>query len=269
MTTPGYHEFEIDVGKILKAELPGLIRNIADADLTLENVAQLPPKAKGAYVLLQSGHLVYAGKTDASHGFRDRLRKHAQNVQHRRNLDPRTISFKAVRIMVFSNFDVEAILIKELRKGDSTLLPWNFSGFGSNDPGHRREHQEPAKFDLECPLDLDRPLEFVSAGTYCVRDLLVILKRKLPYYFRYETDVSGKKANSQPTYASMTVGHAEQRAAVVVIGNEHPTLAGILKAVVDVLPKSAWQATVFPGRVILYRENISYHHALKTIRANA
>jgi hypothetical protein len=78
--------------------------------------------------------------------------------------------------MVFSNFDVETILIQEMRARGTDALPWNFSGFGSNDPGHRREGQEPAKFDLLYPVNLDRPL-----GKISVLEILNLLKRKLTY----------------------------------------------------------------------------------------
>lgn len=217
MSVAGYEEFEIDIEAILREQLPARFVKITPASLTLENVQNLPAAAKGAYVLLESGKYVYAGKTDARHGFRSRLERHAYSLKYRKNIDPNAIAFIAVRIMVFSNFDVETILIKQLRQANSSALAWNNSGFGSNDPGHRREHQEPAKFDVEHPVDVDRPLTFLKAGGHNVRDLLILLKRQLPYDFRYETDIVGKKKNGHPKYAKDTVGHQEQRAASITL----------------------------------------------------
>lgn len=257
--TEGYVEYEIDVEKVLREELPGVVERTAIAPLTLEAIASIPERAKGAYVLFENGAPVYAGKTDTRHGFRSRLARHYQTIQHRKGLDPTTIGFKAVRIMVFSNFDVEAILIKELRRQDPTALAWNFSGFGSNDPGHNREAQEPADFDKVRPVDIDRPLEFIPSGsTISALPLLATLKSNLPYLLRYETDLDAKGRPMRHT-----VGHIEQRNAPAITLPAGPiTLRGALKLVLAVLPRE-WRATVFPDRVILYRENVPYRYAVE------
>jgi hypothetical protein len=174
------------------------------------------------------------------------------------------MSFKAVRIMVFSNFDVEAILIQEMRKLDVDHLAWNDSGFGSNDPGHRREGQRPAPFDAQHPIDIDRPLEgAISAGTYNLRDLLVETKDKLPFLLRYETDEKSRDGEDI-TYGKHTVGHADQRAVEVVIPHDAPTMREFMNIVIAALP--GWQATIFPGRVILYREQAMYQYATEYFR---
>jgi len=258
----GYVEYEIDVEKVLRQELPGVVARAAIAPLTPQAIAALPEKAKGAYVLFEDGHPVYAGKTDTRHGFRSRLAKHHNTIQARQGLDPARIGFKAVRIMVFSNFDVEAILIKELREKDPTALRWNFSGFGSNDPGHNREAQEPADFDKERPVDIDKaiisPLQGRSVG---VLDLLISLKDQLPYTFRYETDAKGTKS------AYYTVGHIEQREAAPIQLPDAPfTVRQAVQWALNVLP-AGWRATVFPDRVILYRETTPYPYALEHLTA--
>lgn len=131
---PGYGEFEIDIPAVFKAQLPETLETIPAAILTLENVEALPEKVQGGYILMLDGARVYVGKTDADAGFRSRLRRHWNNIQHRIGLDPTKVSFKAVRIMVFHNFDVEDILIKRFAEIDGKPLTWNSSGFGSNDP---------------------------------------------------------------------------------------------------------------------------------------
>ncbi|MFC5343562.1 hypothetical protein ACETK8_10020 [Brevundimonas staleyi] len=259
----GYVEYEIDVEKVLRQELPGVVDSAAIAPLTLDAIAALPAKAKGAYVLFEDGHPVYAGKTDTRHGFRSRLAKHHNTIQDRQGLDPARIGFKAVRIMVFSNFDVEAILIKALREKDPTALRWNFSGFGSNDPGHNREAQEPADFDKERPIDIDKlivsPLQGRLVG---VLELLLSLKDQLPYTFRYETDAG---ANGRPSHHRL--GHADHREAAPIQLPDQPfTVRQAVQWALEVLP-SGWRATIFPDRVILYREATPYPYAREHLTA--
>lgn len=258
----GYIEYEIDVEKILRDELPGIIAVADAAPLTREAVNAMPERAKGAYVLYEDGHPVYAGKTDTRHGFRSRLGRHFETVQSRVNLDPARLSFKAVRIMVFSNFDVEAILIKELRRQDETALAWNFSGFGSNDPGHNREGQEPADFDKERPVDIDRPLPFIATGKMPLLKFLIALKDGLTYDFRYQTDPNDK---GKPSH--YRVGEVDQREAGDIELPDRPlTMREALGIVLAALP-AGWIATIFPNRVILYRENVKYQYAREYIQA--
>ncbi|MDA8172203.1 MAG: hypothetical protein M0Z48_10315 [Nitrospiraceae bacterium] len=259
----GYDEFELNIESVLRDQLPNFFHSVDEAPLTYSNVQTLPVGAKGAYMLLHGGVPVYAGKTDSRHGFRDRLKRHWYTLQHRQRLRIEDMSFKAVRVMVFSNFDVETILIEEMRLRDSAHLTWNDSGFGSNDPGRNREGQEPAEFDELYPIDIDKPLDVIRAGKYNLRDLLVDVKEKLPYLLRYETDETGRRGN-KVTYARHTVGHADQRAAEVDIPHDALTMREFLTIVIRALP--GWQGTVFPGRVILYRENQDYQFAMEYFR---
>lgn len=255
----GYVEYEIDIEKVLRTELPLVFSCMGLAPLTREAISQIPKGAKGAYVLFEDGHPVYAGKTDTRHGFRDRLERHAFTIQHRKNIDPAKICFKAIRILVFSNFDVEAILIDALRKADGTALRWNDSGFGSNDPGHRRETQEPAAFDVERPIDIDRPLDF-PVGNHALLDLLIRLKDGLPYILRYQTDhIVGKK---NPEHYRK--GHKDQRGAPLVSIEAHDTMRSVLEKILHSLP-DGWEATVFPDRIILYKESMHYPYALESM----
>lgn len=258
----GYIEYEINVERILRAELPGKLVEVDVAPLTEAAIDALPLKAKGAYVLYEDGVAVYAGKTDAKHGFRDRLLRHSYTIQHRHGFDHSRIGFKAVRIMVFSNFDVEAILIKEMRRQDKKALAWNNSGFGSNDPGHQRERQKPASFDVNRPVNIDRPLPFLTSGEIPLLRLLITLKNSLPYNFRYETDLDDK---DEPI--DYRKGHIDQRSAQpVVIPSESLTFREVLAFILGALP-SGWRVTVFPGRVILYNEEETYRFALEYITA--
>ncbi len=258
----GYAEFEIDIERVLRNELPQAVADAQLAPLTAEAVNAIPEGSKGAYVLFLDGHPVYAGKTDTRHGFRDRLNRHAFTIQNRRNLDADRIAFKAIRILVFSNFDVEAILIDAMRIADKTALIWNNSGFGSNDPGHNREGQRPADFDLNHPINIDRPLHLLAPGPHDLLPMLIELKRQLPYDFRYETDPSPE--SDKPT--SYRKGHAHHRMAPAILVEEGDTTRTLLRKAMGALPQG-WRTTVFPGRVILYNESTQYKYALEAFTA--
>lgn len=255
----GYVEYEIDIERVLRGDLPGVLERMELAPLTKAALLAIPEGAKGAYVLFENGHPVYAGKTDTRHGFRDRLGRHAFTIQHRQNLEPANISFKAIRILVFSNFDVEAILIDSLRKADRSALRWNDSGFGSNDPGHRRETQEPAAFDVEHPIDIDRSLGLAS-GEYPALQLLVMLKDSLPYLLRYQTDQLPDKKSPE----HYRKGHEDQRNASLVAITDSDTMRGVILKILSALP-DGWQATIFPDRVILYKEPTRYPYAREVL----
>jgi len=222
--------------------------------LTAENVLALPERARGAYMLLLDQTPVYVGKTDSNHGFRDRLSRHFYTVQQRRGLNPAAISFRAVRILVFSNFDVEAILISRLRGADRTGLAWNTTGLGSNDPGHRRETQAPGPFDLLYPIRIDIPVDIATAGSQRVLDVLVSMKMGLPYTFRYETDPDPRRPNKNVRF---NVGHQDQRDSIIELPPGPHTVHDLLRFVVVALPPG-WRAQLFPGRVILYKEDTKY-----------
>lgn len=252
----GYVEYEIDIEKVLRNELPKVVAGVELAPLTTASVNAIPEGAKGAYVLFVNDYPVYAGKTDARHGFRDRLNRHAFTIQNRKNLDPSKIAFKAIRILVFSNFDVEAILIDAMRKADKGALAWNDSGFGSNDPGHNREGQQPADFDISYPINIDRQLHLVVAGSHAVLPLLIKLKQHLPYDLRYETDL---KPGSDDRYINYRKGHFDQRKAPEVEVTDDDTTRTLLGKIMAALPVG-WRTTVFPGRVILYKEDKRYRY---------
>lgn len=261
-TPAGYVEYEIDIERVLRADLPAVLDRVPMAPLVEPSVLAIPQGAKGAYVLFERGHPVYAGKTDTRHGFRDRLAKHANTIMHRKNIDPAEISFKAIRILVFSNFDVEAILINALRAADSKALLWNASGFGSNDPGHNREAQEPADFDKQRPIDIDRPLD-LPTGDYDMLRLFQQLKTSLPYIFRYQTDLV-VNAKGEQRSAHFKIGHADFRAAPIMTVTGRLTMRDIMGEALAHLP-DGWLATIFPDRVILYKKPNRYPYAIEVL----
>lgn len=235
MLIPGFDEFELDLELAFKRDLPPFIDSIEAASLTYDNIVSIPIKKNGVYLLLQDNQIMYVGKTDSQAGFQNRLVRHATHIQHRKNLDPQSISFKAIAIPVFKNADLESMLIQHYE------APWNFSGFGSNDPGKQRDTQEPAMFDKQYPIDIDIPLSFIPAGTYVCTGLLKIMSINLPYTFRFE----------KKTYQ-------DEFEIPITIPFDNMTVRQVLTLILDQLPAGKWQATVLLGRVILYRELKKY-----------
>lgn len=244
--TAGFVEFEFDLPDALLASLIKICDGMSAASLTPQNVITIP-EAQGVYQLLHNGKIVYIGKTDADAGLRRRLERHAWTIQHRLNLAPADVTFKAVRIFVFTAIDLEAQLIRHY--SNVAPLLWNNSGFGSNDPGRNRDDTDlrPTGFDAKYPIDLDHDVHFsVETGT-SASAVLTGLRAALPYTLRVEAEERNKRRS-----------HAELVSTIVKTLPAAPrTTRSVLLAVLASLPPG-WQATALAGRVILYRETKSY-----------
>jgi hypothetical protein len=107
---PGYGEFEFDLPEALLRGLVAKLDGLSAAPLTLDTVSAIANE-QGVYQLFLGGDLVYIGKTDGEAGLCQRLTRRARKVMHRRNLDPATVSFKALRVFVFTAVDLESYLI--------------------------------------------------------------------------------------------------------------------------------------------------------------
>lgn len=253
-----YAEFELDLTQALREKLPPVMEALEPAPLTKANVLALPKAVQGVYMLLQGKRPTYVGKTDAQHGFQDRLYRHFQTLSARRNLDLSEIEFKAVRIMVFTTVNVEKTLIDHFL--GKSKMAWQNSGFGSNDPGHNRENQEPSEFDKRYPINIDMPLDFIAKGSKTGLELAVELKDKLPYDFRYQTDTKDNGKSVKHTH-----GHKDLRETVVNIPRDGMSLRELLQQCLRPSLGDAWCATVFPGRVILYKERTTYKYAIEQL----
>ncbi len=211
------------------------------APLSPEDVSAIP-EAQGVYLLLLNNEIVYIGKTDSEAGLRKRLERHAWTVQHRQNLNVREVSFKAVRVFVFTAMDLETQLIRHYR--DKTKISWNNSGFGSNDPGRNRDftRAKANSFDVLYPLDIDQPVELALLGTQSLANVVKALRRTLPYTFRVES--SGE--TPQQLHSDFVDKTVELQSAPI-------TVRELLEKVVSQL-SPGWQATALAGRIVLYRE---------------
>ena len=250
--TAGFVEFEFDLPDALLTSLVDVFGKIAGAPLMPANVTDIP-EAQGVYMLLLRNEIVYIGKTDADAGLRKRLERHAWTIQHRSGLASTDVTFKAVRIFVFTAMDLETQLIRNYAP-----VPWNNSGFGSNDPGRNRDMTDlkPEGFDAQFPLDLDHPLKLGLRADMTAAEVLAALRRELPYTLRAEVV---KKGGKTP--------HADIFHAVVKSPPAPPlTTRKVIECVVQALP-TGWQATALAGRVILYREHRDYKFGLIIARS--
>ncbi len=212
------------------------------ASLSRDHVKGVPD-AQGVYQLLIGDEIVYIGKTDSQAGLFRRLSRHAWTIQHRTNLRVADVSFKAVRIFVFTAMDLETQLIQHYRGRSS--ISWNNSGFGSNDPGRNRDktRAKPTSFDVLYPIDLDVELSLGVSGDVSVAAALRALRDVLPYTLRV-----------QVMAGSTRMPHPDLDEAILSLSPEQTTTRRLIAAAIDVLP-TGWQATALAGRVILYKEH--------------
>lgn len=242
MPIAGFTEFEFDLPDALLASLVQIFDGMTGAPLLPENVNELP-EAQGVYQLSLGGQVVYIGKTDAEAGLKNRLTRHSYSVQHRSNLNPSHVTFKAVRVFVFTAMDLETQLIHHYGSAS-----WNFSGFGSNDPGRNRDKTrlKPLGFDETYPIDIDRQLDLQFPVNATAAEIVTRLKAALPYTYRFETRAPGSRKI-----------HPDFEAAQVTLPPFPYTVRTLTQAIIQALPPG-WQATVLPSRVIIYRETEEY-----------
>jgi hypothetical protein len=251
----GFKEFEFDLPSALLRDIIRLLDGMPTGVLS-PSVTQQIPEAQGVYQLFCDGELVYIGKTDAEAGLRTRLTRHSNKILHRPSLAGNAVTFKAAQILVFTAMDLETQLINHYR-GAMGQVAWNGSGFGSNDPGRKREETDkaPDGFDAVHPINIDVPGEYVPIGTAAVAAVLGRLKSVLPYTLRYETlrGTNGRALRGNP--------HADLTATEVTIEEPQQTVRGLMQQIVAALGP-AWQATAFPSHVILYKEQKAYTHGV-------
>lgn len=241
-----YTEFELDLLAALRQHLPPVIDKLQQEQLTTQAISVLPLTVQGVYLLYLDNMLVYVGKTDAEKGLRARLTRHFNTLSARENIDISRVTFKAVRIAVFTVLDIESVLIKHYLGGEGAPA-WQYSGFGSNDPGRYRDDQKPSDFDLQYPVKLDFPVitDSLSSPDVPASTIVAEVKEQLPFLFRY-----GRKPNEK----------AELEQALCTLPPGSLPLSSVLQTLIAALP-AGWQATVLPGRVLLYKEARDYSNA--------
>ncbi len=205
-----------------------------DAGALTSEALQSARAEPGVYQLFLDDTLVYVGKSDGS--LQGRLDRHRKALTGRQNVTIDSITFKAIHIHPnWSALTTEAALIRHYGR-----TAWNSSGFGSNDPGRRRDDTAvpDSSFDGMYPIDPGFRTA-IPSGTYSAGELLSRIKSELPYLLRYE---------------QAAVGEVD----VAVPSDDMP--AGALVALIASNLEGDWQATALPGRLLLYRERRDYRH---------
>lgn len=244
MSLSAYEELEFDLAGALRERLIEMFVEMTAAPLTSAVVSQVVPNEQGVYQLFHEGQLVYIGKTDADAGLRARLNRHSLKILSRFGLDPDDVSFKAIRLFVFTVMDLETELLKAGRPA------WNGGGFGSNDPGRERDTTriKVTNFDALYPLDIGGAIEIsIPAGTpVSAEEAIVAIQKGVPWKLRRQ-NLGGNSRKPHPDLATSTVR----------LSTSKGSAWALLGEVVSQLP-AHWQATALRSHLILYKERRDY-----------
>lgn len=251
MSLENHAEFKLSITKALGDQLAAALEDLTPAALTMENIRSLRP-LPGVYQLYKNDELVYVGKADKS--LPQRVDKHFRKISGRTNIDLSEMSFTCLYVDEdFGAVAPERLLINKHRgQGE---VPWNYNGFGNNDPGKRRDTTEvdAAHFDRAHPIDLEFKLaellsETVGDDTVSLASLLAATKTSLPYVFRYE---------ASKIFDEIQVPRPP----------EGVTTDEVLRLAASHLP-APWQITALPGYVIMYRKSEEYPSARRYYRGD-
>lgn len=243
-----YAQFDFDLARAVLEQLVAAFQSLSLGRLD-PLICQKMGTGQGVYQLFLDAKLMYIGKADKN--LRGRLERHYKMLAARQNIDTEKLGFKALFIHKnWTTWTTEAALIRFF--GEES--PWNASGLGSNDPGHNREDTaEEDTFNSLYPIDPNYVCEWISTGKYLAWELLEAFKKELPYLLRFHkvTKKFKSKADQQAVQ--------ELKATKVDVPANNMSAKGLLIEIAKQLPEG-WQATQFPGRLILYKEQATYRH---------
>jgi hypothetical protein len=192
----------------------------------------------GVYILLQNRKEVYVGKADRD--LAGRLTRHADNISARHNISLNEMSCRYIYFLEYGLVKLaEPMLIEHFKK--KGLAEWNSRGFGSNDPGRKRDKGKPSWFDEQYPIRHDYVVE-LPAKTYSSLELLRELRGKLPFTLRFEEEDPQSRSELE---RGGPFQFTEPRRA---------TVTEWLSLACGNLPPG-WQLTALLGRIILYKEH--------------
>ncbi|WP_075662760.1 hypothetical protein [Streptomyces acidiscabies] len=220
--TDGYSDqFRLSITEALSKQLYAALRRLEPAPLVPDNLAALAPQAatlglprmSGVYQLFrqlpgeEEPQLTYVGKADEP--LPDRLGNHLYKLSGREGISLGEMSFKCLFVEEdLSSVSPEKMLIKEHLK--TGKIVWNNRGFGNNDPGRNRDKTviKSNHFDLEFPIDLSREVEGLTPGVQSLHDVLVTIKRGIPFLFRFKHSAAFKALMVTVPDGAMTVDEA-------------------------------------------------------------
>jgi hypothetical protein len=207
--------------------------------MTLARVERLN-RTQGVYALYRGETLVYIGQAI---DLRKRLLEHWEKITGRQRIRIREMRFKCTYIDAAWIPVTHEKALLDVFKTQVGLCAWNGKGFGIHDPGRNREttNKSPLGFDSLFPIKRDWPCDWVSAGHYNAKELLELIKGRLPFLFRYHTD------NPQNWQA----GSVLYNDLILNVPRDSMPFDELLAHLRPQMP-GEWYATLFPGHAILY-----------------
>jgi Eco29kI restriction endonuclease len=210
-----YHDdFRLSITKALGDQLASALSRLGRTPLAEASLALLDERP-GVYQLyvdkVVDGQwkevFVYVGKADKS--LPGRLRNHLHKLSGRQNINLRDVKFSCLYVEEdFSALAPEQLLISHHKELGG--VPWNNNGFGIRDPGRQRDNTvlKRTHFDMLYPIDLDRPVEGLTAGETTLHELLKAVKPGLPYVFRYAEPPRSKQITVRVPTGAVTANAA-------------------------------------------------------------
>ena len=242
---PCFGDFDVDLGSALREQLLAAFEKLELGPLG-DDALSGRTDGQGVYFLFHESELVYVGKADS---LRKRLTEHRAKIEGRRGIQISSMSFKCLFLSNnWSALAPETSLLSHYKKAKKSPK-WNGKGFGPHDPGRNREttNKPPQGFDALYPIQDDWRCDLVDAREWNCLDLLLEIKANLPYLLCFQTKTK-----------SLEKGHPEYNDISVRVPRASMPARELLRLIVGRLP--GWQATVFPGHMILYRETKAYKH---------
>jgi hypothetical protein len=248
-----FDRFDLDLARAVLEQLIERFESLDVGPLDAATINQVPAE-QGVYQLFLPNRLMYAGKT--SKQLPRRLLRHLRLLSGRKNINLADLGFKAVVINKnwLPSIHEGMVITPYTKLG---LCEWNQTGFGDNDPGRNREDTIKNKFDLDFPINEQFVCACIDPRDWNALALLVKLKKKLPFLFRYQCDPRKRYTKGSIKYNSLTI----------TVPRPNLSIRDLLRVGIDQFP-DGWQATFFPSHVILYEEDPTrvYQNATLVIR---
>jgi hypothetical protein len=229
-------DFLDTISKQLRERLDALgITTLCErALLELESFQNEHGRTQGVYVVYYGGLPKYVGKAE---NLASRLGQHHRKLTGRRRIDPAGIGYKCLVLDgSMSTAANEKLLIAQFRKDNPDM--WNGAGFGPNDPGKHRDTTKPSAFDEAHPIRVDIRLEDI-ADALTLGELAEIMKRKLPYVFRYDLE--------------------DRAESLVDLSGVERTPYHLLRAMINCLG-TGWRGAILSYGMVFYRNRKHYPH---------
>ncbi len=230
----------------LADQLTAAFEQLKPGTLSVENLATTPVE-QGVYHLFRNGTLVYIGKAD---NLRSRLTEHRTKIMGRRNIEVSEMTFTCLTVhRNWTALAPESSLISHYKQQPGNLCEWNGISFGPHDPGRDREttNKAPEGFDSQFPIREDWACSGVGAGEWNISELLIRIKRELPFLLRYEA-----------VRKKFRLGHPDYNNRTITVPQTGMSANELLRLITQLLP--GWQSTRFPSHMILYKEAADYLH---------